>query len=82
MTPPSAWLRDVVAYSLQLALLVGAAALLARLLPLRPPRVALAYWQALLLACVSLPLGQPRQEPQAPPARLGVPVGGTTSAMR
>ena len=82
MTPPSAWLRDVVAYSLQLALLVGAAALLARLLPLRPPRVALAYWQALLLACVSLPLGQPRQEPHAPPARLGVPVAGATQALQ
>jgi len=82
MTPPSAWLRDVVAYSLQLALLVGAAALLARLLPLRPPRVALAYWQALLLACVSLPLGQPRQEPHAPPARLGVPVAGATQELQ
>jgi TonB family protein len=72
MTPPaSALLRDLLAYSLQLAVLVGAAALLARLLPLRPPRVALSFWQILLLASLALPFGQPRREqPAAPPASI------------
>ncbi|HUX10110.1 MAG TPA: TonB family protein [Terriglobia bacterium] len=53
------WLRDLVAYSIQAAALVGVGAILASLLRLRVPRVRLAYWQALLAVCVFLPLLQP-----------------------
>ncbi|TAM79506.1 MAG: TonB family protein [Acidobacteria bacterium] len=53
------WLRDLVAYSIQAAALVGAGAMMASLLRLRLPRVRLAYWQALLAVCVFLPLLQP-----------------------
>lgn len=73
---PSLWLRDVASYSLQLALLIGAAGLLARLLPLRPAGFALAYWRALLLACLLLPIAQPWSQPQ--PVSLETRVAGTS----
>ncbi|HET9179289.1 MAG TPA: TonB family protein [Terriglobia bacterium] len=53
------WLRDLAAYSIQAAMLVGVGAVMASLLRLRVPQVRLAYWQALLAACVFLPLLQP-----------------------
>lgn len=53
------WLRDLVAYSIQAAALVGVGVIMARALRLRLPRVRHAYWQALLAACVFLPLLQP-----------------------
>lgn len=53
------WLRDLVAYSIQAAALVGVGAVMASLLRLRVPRVRLVYWQALLAVCVFLPLLQP-----------------------
>jgi TonB family protein len=53
------WLRDLVAYSIQAAALVGVGVVMARTLRLRMPRVRLAYWQALLAVCVILPLLQP-----------------------
>ena len=53
------WLRDLVAYSIQAATLVGVGAVMAILLRLRVPRVRHAYWQALLAMCVFLPLLQP-----------------------
>ena len=53
------WLRDLVAYSIQAAVLVGVGTLMASLLRLRVPRVRLGYWQALLAVCVFLPLLQP-----------------------
>jgi len=53
------WLRDLVAYSIQAAALVGVGAVMASLLRLRVPRVRLAYWQALLAVCIFLPLLQP-----------------------
>ena len=53
------WLRDLVAYSIQAAALVGVGTIMASLLRLRVPRVRLGYWQALLAVCVLLPLLQP-----------------------
>jgi beta-lactamase regulating signal transducer with metallopeptidase domain len=55
----SIWLRDVLSYSLQLALLVGAGAALARAFDLREPRVTHAYWRLLLAIGLLLPFVQP-----------------------
>jgi hypothetical protein len=55
----SLWLYDLGAYSVQVAVLAGAGALLARLFGLRASRATLAYWRVLLAACVVLPLCQP-----------------------
>jgi beta-lactamase regulating signal transducer with metallopeptidase domain len=62
------WLRDLIAYSIQIAALVGAAAILANVLRVRAPKVRLAYWQALLALCLFLPLLEPwqREVLQAP----------------
>jgi TonB family protein len=59
MSSQPLWLRDLVAYSIQAAALVGVGVIMARALRLRMPRVRLAYWQALLAVCVFLPLLQP-----------------------
>jgi len=53
------WLRDLVAYSIQAAALVGVGVVMARLLRLRVPRVRMAYWQGLVALCLFLPLLQP-----------------------
>ena len=47
---------NLVAYSLQIGLLVGVAAFVPTLLRLRQPGVKLIYWQILLAACLLLPL--------------------------
>jgi TonB family protein len=49
------WMDNLVAYSLQIAILASAGTLLAYLFRLRVPRVSLIYWQILLLACLLLP---------------------------
>lgn len=46
------WIDNLVAYSLQIAILAAAGTVLVYLFRLRVPRIALAYWQALLLVCV------------------------------
>ena len=51
--------RDILSYSLQLALIVGAGAALAFAFRIREPRVTLACWRTLLAACLLLPLCQP-----------------------
>ena len=56
MTP--IWLRDLVAYGLQVALIVTAAALLARLFRFRASSFTLVYWQGLLAVCLILPVCQ------------------------
>jgi TonB family protein len=78
----SVWLDNLLAYSLQIALLVAAAALFAHLSRLRVPRVALAYWQILLLACLLLPILQPWHPPaSAPPLSVpGMPVPASNTA--
>jgi TonB family protein len=52
------WLGNLVAYSIQVALVVAAGGLAAAVLRLKQPRVMLAYWQAILAACLLLPLAQ------------------------
>jgi len=54
-------LQNVVAFSLQVGMLVGLAAFVPALLRLRQPGAKLVYWQILLAACVLLPL-QPWQQ--------------------
>jgi TonB family protein len=53
------WLRNLGAYTLQMAVLVAAGALAAAAARVRRPRVMLAYWQALLLVALLLPALQP-----------------------
>ena len=48
--------QNLVAYSLQIGMLVGVAAAIPALLRLRQPGVKLAYWQMLLAVCLLLPL--------------------------
>jgi TonB family protein len=59
MNLPS-WLQNLVAYSFQIAVIVGAGALAARIFPLRIPKVRLAFWQTLLVVCLVFPFIQPR----------------------
>ncbi|HEV2417515.1 MAG TPA: M56 family metallopeptidase [Terriglobia bacterium] len=60
------WLRDLVAYCLQVAAIVLAGSVLPPLLRLRVPKVKLIYWQALLAACLLLPLIEPWQRELLP----------------
>jgi len=46
---------DVLAYSLQVGLLVGAGAAIPALFRIRAPRARLLFWQILLAACIALP---------------------------
>jgi TonB family protein len=62
------WLGNLAAYSVQVALVVAVGGLTAALLRLRQPRVMLAYWQALLAACLLLPLLEPWQPAGLVPA--------------
>ena len=55
----SIWLRDVFSYGLQLILIIATGAALAMAFRLREPRVTLAYWRTLLMACLVLPVCQP-----------------------
>lgn len=55
------WVENILAYSLQIAVLVVIGALLPWILRLRHPRVLLTYWQILLVAVLVLPLVQPLQ---------------------
>jgi TonB family protein len=50
---------NFIAYSLQIGLLVGVAALAPAALRLRSPRAKLAYWHLLLVACLLLPIIRP-----------------------
>ncbi len=50
---------NFVAYSLQIGLLVGVAALAPAALRLRSPRAKLAYWHLLLVTCLLLPMLRP-----------------------
>lgn len=53
---------NVVAYSVQLAVLVAAALAITGALRLRAPLASLRFWQTVLLAAIVLPLLQPRAE--------------------
>src|ERR1700675_622212 len=56
---PGLWLQNLVFYSLQIAGLAAAGALLLGLLRIRIPKIRLICWQALLAACLALPALQP-----------------------
>jgi len=61
----AAWIwSNLIAYSLQIGLLIGVAAAAPALLRLASPRARLAYWHILLGACLLLPLLRPWR-PQA-----------------
>jgi len=60
--PLSMWLDNLLAYSLQIGILIAAGTLLAHLFRLRMPKVSLTYWQLLLGACLLLPFLQPWQQ--------------------
>ena len=67
----SIWLYNLTSYSLQIAILIGAGALLAHLLRPRTSTVTLAYWQILLFACLLLPVCQPWKKPvKTPPVTM------------
>ena len=63
-------LWNLVVYSAQLAVLVAAAALAQRALPLRVPAVLLRYWQLCMTAAVLLPFVQPWTSMSQPPRLL------------
>jgi TonB family protein len=71
------WLANFVSYCVQVAALVAAGGFAAALLRLRQPRVMLVYWQALLAACLLLPLIQPWHQITLAPAG-----GGATATVR
>ncbi len=58
MTSGLLW-NNLIAYSVQIGLLVGVAAVAPAALRLRSPGARLAYWHFLLLACLMLPLVRP-----------------------
>ncbi|NLV31800.1 MAG: TonB family protein [Acidobacteria bacterium] len=77
------WLQNLIAFSLQLAVLASVGTLLLYLFRLRVPRVALLYWQGLLLVCLLLPCLQPWEHPRilpGPPALLAAEVAGEAVA--
>ena len=59
------WFSNLVFWSVQVALLVLAAALLSRALQLQQPRILLAYWRSLVAVSLLLPLVQPWHRPPA-----------------
>lgn len=59
---PDLWLENLAAYSVQIALLVTAAAVLASALRLRNPNALYRGWQLLLVVSLAVPLLQPWRE--------------------
>jgi TonB family protein len=57
------WLSNLIAYSLQIAILAAAGTLLAYLFRLRLPRAAHIYWQVLLFVCLIVPFLQRWEHP-------------------
>ncbi len=70
---------NLLAWSLQAGVIVLVAAPLPRVLGLWSPRVRMAYWRAVLVACLVLPLLQPWVVRQAPPLAAALEIGATTS---
>jgi TonB family protein len=67
------WLGNLLTYGVQVALVVAVGGLTRAILRLKQPRVLLAYWQAILVACLLLPLLQ-RWQPMG-----SGPAGGTAT---
>lgn len=62
------WLTNLLAYSVQLGVLVGAAVIVMAIVRVDSPRVALRFWQALFASCVILPMSQLLLNTAASPA--------------
>jgi TonB family protein len=60
------WIKDLGAFSVQVAALVCAGAAVAFLCRLRQPRATLLFWRLLFFVCLALPFCQPWQAPAAP----------------
>jgi TonB family protein len=80
------WLGNLTAYSVQVALVVLVGGLAAAALRLKQPRVMLAYWQAVLVACLLLPLLQLWQRMGSGPAGgsatiIGIEAGDVDSML-
>lgn len=78
-------LSNLVYWSLQAALVVAAAALAARLIPVDAPAVRHAWWRAVLAICLALPLLQPWHTVALrfidPSQDLSLLAGGSSSVM-
>ena len=74
------WLGNLAAYSVQVALVVLAGGLAAAALRLKQPRVMLAYWQGLLVACLLFPLLEPWQPVALAPAGSSAAIISTGTA--
>ena len=58
------WLRNIASFATQAAIVVSAGVVIWRLTRVRHGVVSHAYWRALLLACLLLPIAQPWHAPQ------------------
>jgi TonB family protein len=67
-----AWMDNIIAYCLQMAILAVSGTLLAYIFRLRVPRISLKYWQVLLLACLALPVLQKWQKQATVPTVTAV----------
>ena len=74
----SFWLQNLVAYSLQIATLAAAGAVLLRLLRIRVPNIRVFCGQALIVACLLLPAIQPRLPGKISSATVRVSTGPGT----
>jgi TonB family protein len=72
---PELWFPNLLAYSLQVAVISALAVMLLRTFPLRSPEVTLAWLQSLLGACLVLPAVEPWTLP------VTAPVAGVTAAV-
>ncbi len=72
----SMWLRDILSYGLQLAVIVSAGVALALAFRIREPKVMLAYWRTLLVACLLLPVCQPWLEVPVPAMESSLVLAG------
>jgi TonB family protein len=76
----SIWLRDILSYGLQLAVIVSAGVALAFAFRIREPKVMLAYWRTLLVVCLLLPVCQPWLESRVPAVQSSPLVAGEAAS--
>ena len=74
----SFWLQNLVAYSLQIAVVAAVGALFLRLLRIQAPNIRVFCGQALIIACLLLPAMQPRLPGKMSSATVRVSTGPST----
>src|SRR5260370_21348069 len=74
----SFWLQNLVAYSLQIAVVAAVGALFLRLLRIQAPNIRVFCGQALIIACLLLPAMQPRLPGKMSSATVRVTTGPGT----